>query len=311
MARGKKGKGKNAKPVSSAIPPEPADIEDAVIETRVEDEEKFVAEEAEPAVEKEPSTENTEPKLNLDDELNSTPAMEAITLDEPVEADIAFGRMSIAEIAPEVSEEGDLTEFDEMSLEPSVTAEGEVEEDLVYVNEEDILPEEPSMGITSNFSSNSPKLPPVPTITTDVGADESGLFESISLDAIGPIVVKEVTEAEEELIVEETSEELKDTLPIEEATLDVTPSLSDSVSSTPPSTATATPAVSTSSLQLSTPAPDFAMSEIIASPRKGPSMMQKIVSLTRQRDLPPKSKLEEVSAFNPFIQDLTTNRSFL
>ena len=91
-----------------------------------------------------------------------------------------------------------------------------------------------------------------------------------------------------------------------------TPPRSESASTAPTTTSPSSPSASTNDVEqvereksgMSKP-PDSSKVEQPSPVRKGqstkaPSMMQRVVSMTRQRDLPPKSKEEEVSSHNLF-----------
>lgn len=140
--------------------------------------------------------------------------------------------------------------------------------------------------------------PPTEPAQSELETDEAGEFESIPLEQAEPAVVPEVT------AVSTTELEAHE---VEEGS-STTPSLVGTTSTSSPSTEIPTPSdsivplPSDSSVELVVESNEEKLARklsldaknSVASSKRRPSVLSGIVSMTRQRDLPPKSKEEEV-----------------
>lgn len=133
---------------------------------------------------------------------------------------------------------------------------------------------------------------------TDPAFEMSGEFESIPLETAAATTTTTTTNELEPVDVEESSS--------------TTPSLVETTSTSSPPTETPTPSDSTVPLPSELPAvpdPDSTEEKLsrklsldaknsVANSKRRPSALSGVVSMTRQRDLPPKSKEEEVRRYS-------------
>lgn len=183
------------------------------------------------------------------------------------------------------------------------------------------LPEDPPLDAASSVEDTPFEFPTLDSVaavdTTREGeitmtmGDESGMFESVSLGNATTTISEEEDKSNQiqEVVPEALTPDV--TPPIEENSLDHTPSLSHTESTTSPPTSTSSPDIpatplsvdTTSSVILDITTPTTTPTTPISSPRKSsktPTKMQQVISLTRQRDLPPKNRDEEVRTHSFF-----------
>lgn len=256
----------------------------------------------------------------VDEQVVSAPEAVLEMDEESVDAPETFVAIAVDAAAAETGDDVEETPVEEpiidaisnITPEPITSAQVEaviVEPEPVY---EELVEEE-----TVQYAAASPapfefptldSLPPSEQIEM-VAGDESGLFETVSLSTALPD--QHEAQGMDEM---EAVPELSAAGPAEAVSLDPTPALSETSSTTPPTSTTPTPNRSLQSVPADLPPFSTASTSIlevepviiepvvaaIVAPtvvraKRGPSIMQKIISLTRQRDLPPKDRSEEVS----------------
>lgn len=260
-------------------------------------------------------------EINLDDDvvpsISSTAAStkdSAVAHIEEQEADGDIGGRARTgdKVVQAPKEEDDVStlEFTKLVLQPTM------EEEDSPAFDEDVDPEEPpSEDAWSSKSKQSSPTTTAPCVMASVPLKEDeeqgdDLFDislgppsarALSLPATA--MVEEVEPSSSSPVIENSSPTIVHVAAEDSVVVDAPPVSSEtSASAEPPSlaaddSASLTPDPSSLSIDVEVPpaSTDPSPAASSASPRKaGPSMMQKIISMTRQRDLPPKNRLEEV-----------------